>query len=150
MFDPQEFLTTSFETTLDDKYNPVPAGDYTVQIGVEEKSVEIVKGEKDGKPWARLAIRGNVVDPSGVVKAAIGRDPKFSYEFFLDLTPEGKLDMAKQRNVKLGQLLSATGCNKPGFKLTDVKGKTCKARIVVKKNENTGADYNETTMLTAA
>jgi hypothetical protein len=149
MFDPQEFLSTSFDTTLDDKFIPVPAGDYVVTVGVDDKALEIAKGEKDGRPWARMIVRGTVLDLTGQLKQAMGREPRFSYDFFLDLTPEGKLDMAKQRNVRLGQVLSATQCNRPGFKLTDIKGKQMKARMTVKKNENTGAEYNEVSMVTA-
>lgn len=139
MFSAEDFLTSSQENVLDDKWNQLDPGEYTAQVGVDDKAIEVKTGEKDGKPWAQLIVQLEILDPSGEIEAKLGRKPKITTRFFLDLIQEGpnagKLDQSKQKNVKLGQLLKATGTAAPGWKLTDPKGKQLKIMVAKVKND---------------
>lgn len=139
MFSPEDFLSSSQENVLDDKWNQLDPGEYTAQVGVEDKSIEVKTGEKDGKPWAQCIVQFEILDPTGEIEVKLGRKPKISHRFFLDLIQEGnnagKLDQSKQKNVRLGQLLKATGCDKSGWRLTDPKGKQLKIMVAKVKND---------------
>lgn len=144
MFTANDFLNNSNESVLDDKYNLIPEGEYTAQVGTEEDSIEVKTGEKDGKPWAQAMVKLAIVDPDGKVKEVLKREPRITYRFFIDLTDDGKLDQSPQRNVKLGALLKAANLARPGWKMTDLKGKAVKVRIAsVKSDMNPGEKRSE-------
>jgi hypothetical protein len=145
MFNVDEFLTSSNNEVLDSKFNQLQAGEYDAQIGVDDKAIEITTGESDDKenpgqkrPWAQMAIRFEVLDPTGEIEKNLGRKPGMTYRFFLDLKSDGRPDWAPQRNVRMGQILKATGQDKPGWKVTDIKGKRCKIKVAnVKQKDGT-------------
>lgn len=136
MFSQEEFLSGSSEVALDDKFNQLEPGEYQAQVGVDDKAMEIKTGEKDGKPWAQIAVKYEVLDPSGDIEKALGRKPSITQRFFIDLTESGGFDYGKQKNVRFGQLLSATGCNVKGWKPTDVKGKRLTIKVAKQKDQN--------------
>lgn len=136
MFDVNDFFTSSNETTLDDKFIPLPEAEYQVQIGMGDDDLKIQPGEKDGKPWARFIARLEVLDPSGELEKQIFRKPMINYDFFLDLKPDGKPDFSKQKNIRLGALLSATNNNRPGWKPSDLRGKVFKVKVAHVKGMN--------------
>lgn len=144
MFEVNEFLTATNDVVLDDHIIPIPPGEYTAQVALDEKSIQIEPGESDDKenpgqkkPWAQASVRLELLDPSGEVAAKIGRKPVIVYRFFLDLTPQGKFDYAPQRNVRMGALLKAVGMNQPGWKFNEIKGKTLKVKVAgVKDNRD--------------
>jgi hypothetical protein len=139
-FDASDFLTSSNESVLDDKFNLIDVGEYTAQIGVDDKAIVITKGESinkagETKPWAQMAIRYEIIDPTGEVEKKLQRKPQITHRIFLDLNEQGKLDLAPQRNVRLGQLLKATGKAAPGWKLTDLKGQQLKIKVIQVKSD---------------
>lgn len=136
MFDQNEFLSGTAESSLDDKFNQLEPGEYQAQVGVEDKAMEVKQGEKDGKPWAQLAVKYEIIDPTGEIEKKLGRKPQITQRFFIDLTESGKFDYSKQKNVRVGQLLSATGCNQSGWKMTDVKGKRLTIKVAKQKDQN--------------
>lgn len=136
MFDVNDFLTSSNESTLDDKFIPMPEGEYQAQIGMGDDDLKIQTGEKDGKPWARFIARLEVLDPSGEIEKQIFRKPMMNYDFFLDLDENGKLNRDKQKNIRLGALLTATNNNRPGWKPTDIRGKVFKVKVAHVKGMN--------------
>lgn len=135
MFNAADFLSTKQDATLDDRFNALDAGEYTAQIGVADNSLEVKTGEKDGKPWAQMVVQYEVLDPTGEIEKKLGRKPSIKQYFFLDLTPEGKMDQSPQKNVRLGQVLSAAGLNKPGWVPTELKGKMVKIKVAKTKND---------------
>lgn len=140
MFNVAEFTSSANETILDDHIIPIPAGTYSAEISAEEKGVVIEPGmtkDKDGKdkPWARCLVRFKISDPTGELEKAVGRPPGMTYDFFLDLTEEGKFDYAPQRNVRLGALLKAAGVLKPGWRFTDMKGRRVTINVAHVKND---------------
>lgn len=151
MFEVEDFLTSSNESVLDDKFLQIPPGDYDAQVAVGDKAVQINKGEKDNTPWAKVIYRFEILDPSGELEKNLGRKPGISYDFFLDLTETDppKLDMAKQKNVRLGALLSATGTNEQGWKLTSPCGKRLKIKVTKVKGQD-GVERSQVTMVGAA
>lgn len=152
MFDPIEFQNSSNEATLDEKFNQLEAGEYRAQIGIDEKAIEVNTGEKEGKPWAQMTVKLEVLDPSGEIETKLGRKPVISYRFFLDLVQEqgsanfGKPDWSKQKNVRMGALLGATGLNKPGWSVPQLKGKSLKIKVAKVKDQN-GEPRSEVVMV---
>lgn len=147
MFEPDDFLNSSNESVLDTKYNLLPEMEVKASIPLDDKALTINKGEKDGKPWAQLAVRLEIQDPLGNIEKELGRKPAVTDRFFLDLDDNGKLDMNKQRNIRLGQYLAACGCKSP-WKLTDLKGKTLKCKVIqVKSDLNPGEKRNAVSQL---
>lgn len=143
MFDANDFLTSYNESVLDDKVLLLPEGEYNVQIGMGDEDMKINKGEKqqdDGsvRPWAQLSLRLEVLDPSGEIEKKIFRKPMITYSFFLDLTSNGKPDYSKQKNVRLGALLTATNNNRPGWTPAGLRGKVFKVRVAHVKGMGDG------------
>lgn len=134
MFDANDFFNSSNENVLDDKFVLIPEAEYTAEIGMEDDDLKIQPGEstdKDGnpKPWARFIARLKILDPSGELEKAIFRKPMITYDFFLDLDKNGRPDYSKQKNIKLGALLSAVNMNRPGWKPNDLRGKPFKIKV---------------------
>lgn len=151
MFELDDFLSSSNQAVLDDKFNQIPAGEYPAQVSMDDKAIEVTKGEKEGKPWAQMAVKFEILDVTGEVEKNLGRKPNITYRFFIDLDENGRPDYSKQKNVRLGQILSATGNNKPGWKGSDIKGKQCKIKITkVKDNRDPTIERSEVTMVAAA
>lgn len=109
-FDPNTFLSTTFNESNDTTVVPVPAGEY---LAIAEKVEAKTWSKKDGSATGlKLSVLWDI--QSEEVKAFIGRDPKASQDIMLDLTEEGNLDMGKGKNVGLGRLREALDLNTPG------------------------------------
>lgn len=137
MFDIKEFQSVTNEQVLDDKFNLHPEGEYEFQIPMDpDKAFTSTSGEKDGKPWAQLQLRLETLDPLGNIEKTLGRKPGITDRFFIDLDPAtGSFDHNKQRNIRTGQYLAATGCAKPGWKFSDMLGKRLKGKVVHVKSD---------------
>ena len=107
-FDAQSFLDASVSGALDTKLIPVPIGDYQAFIEtVDARTWQSKDGTKSG-----LALDVVWVIEDQDVKQLLGRDTiKVRQGIMLDLTPEGKLDMSKGKNINLGRLREAVGKN---------------------------------------
>lgn len=134
MFDVNDFMNSATEAVLDTKFNQLDEGEYKAQIGTDEKAIEIKSDVKDGKPWAQIAIKYEIVDPTGTIEAKLGRKPTIVHRFFLDLKDDGRPDYGPQRNVRLGQVLAACNLKTP-WKPNDLKGKVLKIKVMKVKND---------------
>lgn len=132
-----ELLTTSYNEVPPDQATPIPAGEYNVQIGTDDKAMKLEGGEKDGRPWRRLDLNLKIADPAGALKATHGATPTMRHGVMLDLI-EGttQLDLGVNRNVRLGKILEATGVRKSGWKLTDLYGKSLKIKVIHKPDRD--------------
>lgn len=135
MFDIKDFASVTQEAPLDDKFNLVPEGEYQAMIPTDPaKAFESKSGEKDDRPWAQLSVRLEILDPSGAIEKELGRKPGITDRFFLDVMKNNAgqtvLDVSKQKNVRLGQYLSAVGLNAGGWNFNQMCGKTLKIKVV--------------------
>lgn len=129
MFDLNQIEVTA---SLDTALMPHPEGEFTGQIGIEEKDIEIKQDTTaEGKAWAKLNLKIHTLDPSKDVENVMGRKPTVMASFWLDLTDGGQLDVGKGRNITLGQLRDAVGLNVAGqpFRWRDLAGKTLRYRV---------------------
>jgi len=123
-----------------DTSRPYPEdGEYEAVIEkLEPPRVEIIKkqGPNFGKSIVLMDVHYRLKDWK-----IEGRDetPTIKSAIFIDLNESGRLDMAKGKNIQLGLLKEATGCNKPGSSPRDVMGVPLKVRV---KNEANGENTN--------
>jgi hypothetical protein len=112
MFDPNTFLemtTTDANSTV---AVPVPAREY-IAIVEEVKARPWQAADDPSKAGMSLDVTWLIDDAA--VKAELERDKvTVKQSLFLDVTPEGGLDMGKGKNVGLGRLREALDLNAPG------------------------------------
>ena len=108
MFNEEAFMNTQTEGAMETEIIPVPEGEYQALA----KKVGVRSGTSEKGEWAVLDITWGVDDAS--VTEATGMDePTVRQSVFLDLTPDGGLDLGKGKNVQLGRLREALGQNGP-------------------------------------
>ena len=110
-FDPNTFLSATYDEANDTKTIPVPAGEY---LALAEKVDVKAWSTKDGsKSGVKLEIVWDIQNEE--VKSLLGRDKVTSrQQIMLDTTEAGGLDFSKGKNVALGRLREATGTNVAG------------------------------------
>lgn len=109
MFDVESFLQTTVTQALSTEYLTIPDGEYPAVV----KDLAARQHDKEGRKSTILDITWSIDDPT--VKAAVKRDnPTARQSVFLDLTPEGNLDLGEGMNVQLGRLRKAVGQNDNG------------------------------------
>ncbi len=101
MFDPQAFMNETVEDTFEEKRTLVPAGEYMTTVeDVEAKTV----GEAN-RPILSIRLRiVNSEDPEA-------NERLLFHTLWLDITDSGALDTGPNKNIGLGQFLSALGLN---------------------------------------
>lgn len=109
-FNVDQFLQTEIKGANDTKLIPIPPGEYKAQI----TKVNARRIAKDGQePRVVVDILWEVLDDN--VKKVTGLDKPIAKQgIFLDVTPNGGLDMGKGKNVQLGKLRDALGQNRDG------------------------------------
>lgn len=127
-FDPQTFLNTQYDETLDTKSIPCPVGEYPA---IADK-IDVRKwAAKDGSSSGlKLVILWDIQDES--VKEFIGRDKVLvPQEQMLDLTESGALDTSKGHNIGLGRIREALDLNTPGepFAFGMITGRMAKVSV---------------------
>lgn len=140
MFNPDELLTSVFEGANSTSSNPVPEGTYPATCS----KVEIRSWQSRQDPSKYGFILSTMWDINEDVSESTGRDRNsVRYEVFLDTTPEGKLDMRKGKNIRLGKLREAVGLNQAGqsFSFTMLEGQ--QAQIEVRHRVNGDEIYAE-------
>lgn len=115
IFNPDAFMNQQVSGEMDTQYINVPEGDYMAMIdNVKPRKAKdstildvmwmigadqpVINGPDAGK---------SVQQVTGLPKNTVRQS------LFLDLTPEGYLDVSKGKNVQLGQLRDALGQNDP-------------------------------------
>jgi hypothetical protein len=141
MFDVNKFEAQEHAEVADSTFTPYPAGDYTAQIGVEEADLKFTTGEKNGRPWAIMALRCWLADPSGTIAKVMGAPRNangyaYTYRIMLDLAEnatveEPILDFSPNRNLELGRVQEATGNNQKGWKFSAFRGRKFKLRLEI-------------------
>lgn len=140
-FDPDLFLSSQIDATLDTRMFPVPVGEY---LAVIEDIKPRIQNSKDGtQQWLIFDIVWNIDDQK--VRADLGREKVTSRQsLFIDRTPDGSIDIGKGRNVQLGKLREALGQNKPGaWAPSMLKGQVARVRVVQEPDKNTGDLYDK-------
>ena len=141
-FDPDMFMNTQTSDANDTQYVPVPVGEYNGVIG------EVKAGTAGDKPV--LNITWGIDDDE--VRAATGLDkPTVRQTVWLDLTPQGGLDMGKGKNVGLGKLREALGQNTPGKPWSPgmLNGQVARVQISHRSGKNPGEIFADVKQVTA-
>lgn len=136
MIDVKQFLNTKFSGGANALVRrPVPIGEYKATI--DEVELEAFAGKKDvTKTYLRCTVSYRILDEQ-VALALAGADGKPREKvvavdgWLVDLTDGGDIDFGPDRNINLGRLREATGCNKPGdeWSFPGFKGKVVKVKI---------------------
>ena len=112
VFDPAKFMETPVEAGST-SFEPIPAGEYTAMI-----DDAVVRAAGDG-----VVLDVTVLLQAPDVAAKIGRDKlSVKHGIWLDTTPNGGMDMAKGKNVRLNKLRDALGQNTSGWNPMKLKG----------------------------
>lgn len=104
------FLDTVVTSSNSVEYPVVPEGAYGAYIS--ELKTRSGKN-KDGGTWSMMDVIWTLTDQEAI-EILENPEPKVMQSFFLDFTPEGGLDFAEGKNVKLGRLREALGQNQDG------------------------------------
>lgn len=107
-FDPDTFMSSSTTEQGSTSFTPIPNGDYTAVI-------EDVSKPRSAGDAVVMDVTFKIMNPPQAVLDAVGRTTlTVKRGYFLDLTPDNRLDMGKGKNVGLNQLREALGQNKAG------------------------------------
>lgn len=127
MFDPKTFLSSN-SGPMSTSITPCPEGTYTAIVSGEGnledwfREVEW-KDKKTGEPRSAASARIPFIITDDAVRAKLERDTvTVFYDVFLDLTPDGKLDTGRDKNVKIGQLREALGQNSANWEFSNLRG----------------------------
>ncbi len=139
-FNSEQFLSTVISQSASTKSIAVPEGDFVAvvtKIGV--RSIKM-----DDEDRVIFEVTWEPSDPSGIIESTTGRKKNTVRQgVFLDLTPEGGIDLAKGMNVSLGRLRDALGQNKDGepWNFQMVMGRTARIYVSHKIDNKTGDVY---------
>lgn len=115
--DPNAYLTCGADGAFETSYTPVPEGEYPAII--DDVIMRVVEFKSDiGVNEQRLVCQviWSVLDDA--VKAALGMAKvTVRQNIFVDLTADGRLDTAKNKNVELGRLREAVGQNQGAWNI---------------------------------
>lgn len=145
-FNPELFMQSTIEQTLDTKRELVPEGDYSGTISkLEPQGGTISKGDRAGEPWGAIKIHVTMDLPSDVAER-IGRAKKtVNTMVFLDLNEQGGLAVGKGKNVDLGKWFDAAGINQLSNKNPAMlEGRDVKVRIKHAESESNAGNFYET------
>lgn len=147
IFDPEAMLNSAISGSNDTRIAPIPAGEYSAVIdGIE------LKAPKQADQSPRLEVTWVIND--GALAAELGRDRvQIRQSVFLDTTPDGRIDMGKGKNIRLGRLREATGHNDPSkpFTLTMLRGSLAKIKVTQRPDPQDPATvYNDVAAVTSS
>ena len=112
-FDKNLFLGQQTTEAGSTEYTPIPINElgYQAQIEKIDARQEQIKGETA----TMLDVTYTIMDNDGSVEAATGlKKNSVRQTYFLDLSPNGGLDMGKGKNVQLNKLRDILGQNIQG------------------------------------
>lgn len=131
-FDSSAFLNQDTEGANDTQSILVPEGEYT---GVIDKlDIQQFTKMEDGEERTSTVLNVSWLldDPNQVIEKVTARKKNIGRQsVFLDLTPEGGLDMGRGMNAALGRLREAVGQNDPTrrWNMQMLKGQAAKVTI---------------------
>jgi hypothetical protein len=114
-FDADAFMTATIDAPMATNMAGVPEGEYTAMIGDFDSSAfktVTTTDRQTGGTRDRPVLEIPFVILDDALKAKLGRETITHREtFWLDMTAEGKLETAQDKNLRLGQLRAALGQN---------------------------------------
>lgn len=112
-FNAEQFLQTRKTGSLDTKLPVIPVAEYRGQIEkIAAREQEVKKGDRKGETVVFFDVLWSILDER-LQKSLNMEKVTCRQSIFLDLTPEGQLDMGKAKNVGLGRLREAVHQNDP-------------------------------------
>lgn len=149
-FNADSFLSSSISGSNSTKLIPCPQGEYPAVI--EKIGARQVTSKEGTETRVVLELTWLVEDDGA--KQATGRDQvQVKQGIFLDLQPDGGLDMSEGKNVGLGRVREALGLNSPtdDFSFQMLPGRMAKIAVThrddPKDPENKFADVRAVTAL---
>lgn len=116
LFDPtlaEDLLNADLEANAT-RRDPAPQGEVNAQI-VDQKIKTGKSGPKSqnpGSPWARLDLSLEITDPEYLSQIPDSPEKlKMTLGVMLDLTESGTIATGANKNIRLGRLREAAGCN---------------------------------------
>lgn len=118
MFDADTFMQTTVDSAGSTELPVTPEGEFRVVVGEVTsnalKSIDVTR--KDGTKEARQVLSIPFIIRDQEINAKSDRETIVHYEtYWLDFTPEGKLDMGEGKNVNLNKLRDVLDQNRPGW-----------------------------------
>jgi hypothetical protein len=115
-FDADSFMNTTIEGAMDTKVVPIPEGEYEATI--ENFNVRQFEGKTIDENTGQLRVITSMDIIWNIRDEQLARDlardkVNVRGNIFLDMTPEGTLDLGKGKNISLGRLREALGQNDP-------------------------------------
>jgi hypothetical protein len=126
IFNPDALLDTNYEEAPPDHYIPIDEGEYRLRVrDVKPRRITNAGGE------AFTLAEVNFIVLDDAVKEKMNMpEPMARMTIFLDLTPDGTLDMGVNKNVKIGQLRNACGIRDgKRWSLRDLWDRECWGKI---------------------
>lgn len=127
-FDTDAFLNSAITGSNSTKVIPCPQGEF---LGLADKVSARQVQSKDGTE-TRIVLEINWLIEDDGARQATGREQvSVKQGIFLDLDPQGGLDMGEGKNVGLGRLREALGLNDPSapFSFNMIPGRMAKLQI---------------------
>lgn len=122
-FDPNAYLNLQTTDSFETSYTPVPDGEYPAAVDSLKLETVKFKDKDTGVEEIRLVCRliWSILDDA--VKNALGMTKVIvRQDIFVDLTPMGQFDTAKNKNIDLGRVRAAFGMNQGAFALQMLNG----------------------------
>lgn len=149
-FDAENFFNTEVQGSNSTQRTPVPEYPDGV-IGIAKKlhkprQVETKEGPRwiCGIDWA--------IDDQHAKDVTGMAEPTVRHDLWLDVTPQGSLDMSKGKNVDLGRTREAVGLNDPSkpFKFDHILGRMARLVIKHRTDDRNGDIFAQVSRITSA
>jgi hypothetical protein len=140
MFNPEEFMQSTFEDEFETSRSLIPNDEY--QAVIQEIEAKTVGAES--RPV--LSVRFALVNSGD--EALDGR--VLYHTVWLDMDERGALLRGPDKNIGLGQLLSAVGMNGKSWSPPQLTGQVVLVQVGTRQNKNTGEMLNNITRIAAA
>jgi len=147
LFDPNAFLNATVTGAMSTRVPVVPEGEYIAGItGVRVRAVT----RDDGTQAVILDVTWRISDSPALSDKDLANVP-VRQSIFLDLTPEGTLDLAPTKNIRLGRLREAVRQNDPGRPWSPkmLEGQVARIRVTHRVDPETGDVYNDVAQVNA-
>lgn len=152
-FNVEAFAGGSFEGEGDTRRLQLEEKDYRATVEGpfgDEKATRIFTSDKGA---VALVVQWRLDDPEQQAKLNLDRMPMKRQTVWLDLTPNGGLDMGPYKNSELNRLREVFDLNKPGvqWKFSDFIGRTAVVKLKNSKNpEDPNNPYQNITAVSKA
>lgn len=134
MFDPEQFMQQTTESTFETERTLIPPGEY--QALIDECSAKVL-GEKNS-PALGLVLHPINVDQEILDEVPNVEDIKLYHTIWLDISESGGLATGTNKNIALGQLLEAIGKNGKPWSPMDIPGNVVMIDLTHRVNKSSG------------